>query len=52
MAAGRIDAESFVNDVLPLEDWATGLDLVGKGAKWCFRSPAPAFGSQPSGSCL
>lgn len=37
MAAGRIDAESFVNDVLPLEDWATGLDLVGKGREVVFQ---------------
>ena len=37
MADGRIDAESCVSDVLPLEDWATGLDLVGKGRKVVFQ---------------
>ena len=37
MAERRIDTESFINDVLPLEDWAKGLDLVGKGRKVVFQ---------------
>ncbi len=37
MADGRIDAESFVSDVLPLERWRDGLDLVAKGRKVVFQ---------------
>lgn len=37
MAERRIDTESFITDVLPLEEWASGLDLVAKGRKVVFQ---------------
>lgn len=37
MADGRIDAESFISEVLPLERWNDGLDLVGQGRKVVFQ---------------
>jgi len=37
MADGRIDAESFVSEVLPLERWRDGLDLVTRGRKVVFQ---------------
>ena len=37
MATGRIDPESFIHEVLPLEDWRAGLDLVSRGRKVVFR---------------
>ena len=37
MADGRIDTESFVSEVLPLERWSEGLDLVAKGRKVVFQ---------------
>ena len=36
MAEGRIDAESFIGEVLPLERWHDGLDLVAGGRKVVF----------------
>ena len=36
MADGRVDTESFISEVLPLEEWSAGLDLVGKGRKVVF----------------
>ncbi|MCW3159344.1 zinc-binding dehydrogenase [Micropruina sonneratiae] len=36
MADKRIDAESFISDVLPLERWEDGLDLVAQGRKVVF----------------
>ena len=37
MADGRIDGESFIHEVLPLEEWQGGLDLVSRGRKVVFR---------------
>ncbi len=37
MADGRVDPESFIHEVLPLEEWRQGLDLVSRGRKVVFR---------------
>lgn len=44
LADGRIDAESFISEVLPLEEWRTGLELVGQGRKVVFEVGGSSLG--------
>lgn len=44
LADGRIDAESFISEVLPLEEWQTGLELVGQGRKVVFEVGGSSLG--------
>ncbi len=44
LADGRIDAESFISEVLPLEEWQSGLELVGQGRKVVFEVGGSSLG--------